>query len=116
MKTVGQITTIPTGTYCKITLESGEKIVISHETGAEGLRSGRLTVERLKLLGFSSDTIVLIDLGTTEGQATVARLVDEAAPGVFGSLLRRFVDYLDGCQSTPDIVARFRQLQEPRAR
>jgi hypothetical protein len=34
MAKVGQVVTIPTGSYCNITVDSGEKIVVNHEPGA----------------------------------------------------------------------------------
>jgi hypothetical protein len=63
MAKVGQIVTIPTGSYCNITLDSGEKIVVNHEPGGRSAPTGaRLTVDRLKLMEFSSERVVDIDL------------------------------------------------------
>ena len=47
------------GSYCQMTLESGEKIIVSHN-------KWRLTIELSKLFGFSSDTIFGCDLDSPE--------------------------------------------------
>ena len=73
MAKVGQFVTIPTGSYCNITLDSGEKIIVNHEPGVRGGSAGaRLTVDRLKLMGFSSEVVVRIDLDTAKGKAALA--------------------------------------------
>ena len=38
------------GSYCQITLDSGEKIIVNHE-------KSRLTIELSKRLGFSSESV-----------------------------------------------------------
>lgn len=115
MAKVGQIVTIPTGSYCNITLDSGEKIVVNHEPGGRGASAGaRLTVDRLKLMGFSSERVVQIDLETAEGKAVLAGLVKEGPPGETGSPLRLFVSCVQRCASVADVVARCRQLQQGR--
>ena len=113
MARVGQIVTIPTGSYCNITLDSGEKIIVNHEPGGRGASAGaRLTVDRLKLMGFSSETVVRIDLDTTEGKAALAELTKDGGPSMAGSPLRFFVAYVQGCASVAELVARCRQLLE----
>jgi len=115
MAKVGQVVTIPTGSYCNITLDSGEKIVVNHEPGGRGASAGaRLTVDRLKLMGFSSEVVVQIDLDTAEGKVALAELTKEGAPGTAGSPLRVFVAYVQGCASVADLVARCRQLLQGR--
>jgi hypothetical protein len=59
------------GAYCTITLDSGEKILVSHDKG--GFKGGRLTIERLKFLGFSSDHIFTCDLDSQDEQEAQAR-------------------------------------------
>ena len=92
MAKVGQVVTIPTGWYCNITLDSGEKIIVNHESGARGASAGaRLTVDRLKLLGFSSETVVQIALDTAEGKAALAKLTKAGTDVTPGPLLHVFV-------------------------
>jgi hypothetical protein len=113
MAKVGQVVTIPTGSYCNITLDSGEKIIVNHEPGGRGASAGaRLTVDRLKLMGFSSEVVVQINLDTAEGQAALAELTREK--GTPGSPLRVFVEYVQGCASVAEVVARCRQLVQGR--
>ena len=115
MAKIGQIVTIPTGSYCNITLDSGEKIIVNHEPGARGTSaSARLTVDRVKLMGFSSETVVQIDLDTAEGEAALAELTKGGATGTAGSPLRAFVAYVQGSASVADLVARCRQLLQGR--
>ena len=115
MAKIGQIVTIPTGSYCNITLDSGEKIVVNHEPGRRGASVGaRLTVDRLKLMGFSSETVVRIDLDTTEGKAALAELVKEGTPGAPESPLRAFAACAQKCASVAELVARCGELLQGR--
>ena len=111
MAKVGQVVTIPTGSYCSITLDAREKIVVNHEPGGRGASAGaRLTVDRLKLMGFSSEPVVQIDLDTAEGKAALAELTKEGTPGPAGSPLRVLVAYVQGCAWVAEVVARCRHL------
>ena len=115
MAKVGQVVTIPTGSYCNITLDSGEKVIVNHEPGARGTSAGaRLTVDRVKLMGFSSETVVRIDLDTAEGKAALAELTKAGSPGTAGSPLRVFIAYVQGCASVADLVTRCGQLLQGR--
>ena len=115
MAKVGQVVTIPTGSYCNITLDSGEKIVVNHEPGGHGASTGaRLTVDRLKLMGFSSEVVVTIDLDTAEGQAALAELTKDRGTGTAGSPLRALVAYVQECASVADLVAHCQQLLRAR--
>ncbi len=81
MAKVCQVVTIPTGSYCNNTLDSGEKIIANHELGGCGASAGaRLSVDRLKLMGFSSEKVVQIDLDTAEGKAALVELTKEGTP------------------------------------
>lgn len=115
MARVGPLVTIPTGSYCNITLDSGEKIVVNHEPRGHGASTGaRLTVDRLKLMGFSSERVVQIDLDTAEGKAVLAELAKEGPPGATDSPLRLFISCVQGCASVAEVVARCRQLLQGR--
>lgn len=112
MAKVGQVVTIPTGSYCNITLDSGEKIIVNHEPGGRGASAGaRLTVDRLKLMSFSSEVVVQIDLDPAEGKAALAAPTKEGSPGTPGSPLHVFVAYVQRCGSVAEVVARCRLLQ-----
>ena len=65
-------------------------------------------------MGFSSETVVRIDLDTAEGKAALAELTKEGSPGTPGSPLRVFVAYVQGCASVAEVVARGRQLLQGR--
>ena len=115
MAKVGQVVTIPTGSYCNITLDSGEKIIVNHELGGRGASAGaRLSVDRLKLMGFSSEKVVQIDLDTAEGKGALAELMKEGTPGTLGSPLRLLVTHIHGCASVAEVVARCQQLLQGR--
>ena len=115
MAKVGQVVTIPTGSYCNITLDSGEKIIVNHEPVGRGASAvARLTVDRLKLMGLSSETVAQIDLDTAEGKAALAELTKAGTPGAPGSPLRVFVAYVQGCRSVAEVVTRSRQLLQGR--
>jgi hypothetical protein len=112
MAKVGQVVTIPTGSCCNITLDSGEKIIVNHEPGGCGASAGaRLTVDRLKLMGFSSEKVVQIDLDTAEGKAALIKLTKGGTPGTPGPPIRLFIAYVQACASVADVIARCQQLQ-----
>lgn len=97
------------GAYCTITLDSGEKIVINHEKG--GFKGGRLTIERPKLFGFSSDRIFACDLDSQQGKTAVSFLTREAQPqSLDATPLGAFVKYLRSCQSVGEVKARCTSL------
>jgi hypothetical protein len=111
MAKVGQVVTIPTGSYCNITLDSGEKIVVNHELGGRGASTGaRLTVDRLKLMGFSSDRVVQIDFDTPEGKAALVKLTRRGT--ALGPPMRLFVAYVQVCASVADVIARCQELRQ----
>jgi len=77
MAKVGRWVTDPNaGGYCRITLDSGEKIVVNHDTG--GFKGGAVTIERLRLLGFRSDHIFACDLNSQEGKTALSLLTRDA--------------------------------------
>ena len=81
MAKVGRFVSDPTaGSYCQITFESGEKIVISHDKG--GFKGGRLSIEVSKLLGLRSMRIFDLDLDSTEGKSALAQLTRDAQPRI----------------------------------
>jgi hypothetical protein len=80
MAKVGRFVTDPkAGAFCQITLDSREKILVGHE--GRGFNDGRVTIEVLKFLGFSSDRIFTCDLDSPEGRAALTHLTRDARPG-----------------------------------
>jgi hypothetical protein len=70
-----------------------------------------LTIERLKLLGFSSDCVFACNLDTDEGQTIRAFLSRPNEPGSgHVTLLGAFVKYLADCESLDDVKAPCRAL------
>jgi hypothetical protein len=111
MAKVGQVVTIPTGAYCNITLDSGEKIIVNHEPGGRGASvSAQLRVDCLKLMGFSSDRVVQIDLDTAEGKAAFVKLTKGGT--TLGPPIRLFVAYVQVCASVAEVIARCQQLRQ----
>ena len=99
MAKVGRFVTDPkAGAYCQITLDSGEKILVNH--GAGGFKGGSLTIEVVKLMGFSSDRIFACDLDSPEGRTALIHLTRDARPGsVEGTALGAFVAHVKSCTS-----------------
>jgi hypothetical protein len=110
MSKVGQFVTDPkVGAYCKITLDSGEKILVNHDQG--GFKGGWLTIEAPKLLGFTSDRIFACDLNSPEGKAALGHLTRNAAPGSAAATpLGAFVEFVTSCASVADVKARWAAL------
>lgn len=80
MPKVGRPVTDPqAGDHCRITLDSGEKVVVAHEKG--GFKGGLLTIELSKLMGFSSERFFACNLDSPAGQAILAWLTRGAEPG-----------------------------------
>ena len=74
MPKVGRFVTDPrAGAYCRITLDSGEKVIVNHDKG--GFKGGLLTIEVSKFMGFSSDRLCACNLDSPAGQER-ARLAD----------------------------------------
>ena len=107
MAKIGSFMTVPTGAYCYLTLDSGERVLVTHQHGDAGGAGACLTVDRLKLLGFSSERVFRLDLNSTGGDAAVATL-SAASPS--GSSLRCLVTYLGDCRSLDELLERCRQL------
>lgn len=90
------------GAYCRITLDSHEKIVINHDKG--GFKGGRLTIEVTKFLGLSADRVFECDLDSPDGQAALA-LLTRTSPTTSAAHtpLGAFVDYIKDCPSVADV-------------
>jgi len=106
MGKVGRWVTDPkAGGYCTIWLDSRDKIVVNHDKG--GFKGGRLTIERVKLLGLSSDRVFECDLDSRAGKTALSFLTREAqAQSIDATPLGAFVKYLKNCQSVDEVKAR----------
>lgn len=106
MGKVGRFVTDPgAGAYCRIVLDSGEKIIVNHDKG--GFKGGRLTIEASKFMGFSSDRIFACALDSPEGRAALTVLTRDAREGnVEATPLGAFVQYVKDCRSVADVRAR----------
>lgn len=106
MAKVGPFISDPkTGAYCRITLDSGEKLIVNHDKG--GFKGGRIIIEVSKFMGFSSDRIFACDLASPEGKAAIARLTRDARQGsVEATPLGAFVECVKGCASVADVKSR----------
>jgi hypothetical protein len=102
---VGLFVTLPNaGVYCRMTLDNGEKILINHDT--RGF-SAWLTIERSRLLGFSSERIFACNLESDEGRKALSFLTRDTQPQFLDtSPLGAFVRYLKTCHSVDEIKAR----------
>jgi hypothetical protein len=101
---VGRFVTDPkAGAFCQITLDSGEKILVSHDKG--GFKGGHLSITTLKWLGLASgETPFELDLETPEGKAALARLTAGAPEGrARATPLGALVEHVKDCASTGDV-------------
>lgn len=107
MAKVGRFVVDPkAGAYCQLTLDSGEKILVSHDKG--GFKGGSVTITQVKWLGLASGpTLHRCDLDTPDGQAALARLARGAAEGsARATPLGAFVDHVKECRSAAEVPAR----------
>ena len=114
MAKVGRVVTDPkVGAYCRITLDSGEKILVNHE--GSGFKDGRVTIDVLKFLGFGSDRIVTCDLNSPEGRGALTHLTRAAGPGsVEATALGAFVAHVKSCTSVAEVKATCAALMSSR--
>lgn len=103
MATIGPFIVDPkAGAYCRITLDSREKILVNHDKG--GFKGGHLTIEVPKFLGLSSDQIFACDLDSAAGKAALAQLTGASRmAGAAGTPLGAFVEYIKDCRSVADV-------------
>jgi hypothetical protein len=107
MGKVGRFVTDPkAGAFCQIVLDSGQKILVSHDKG--GFKGGHLTITTLKWLGLASgETLFDLDLDSPKGKATLARLTAGAPDGsARATPLGALVEHVKECQSADDVRAR----------
>lgn len=93
------------GAYCRVTLDSGEQVLVSHEKGSSG---GRLTVQEVRWWGLASgETLAVLDLDTEAGRAALAALPGGAPAGSApAAALGALVEWVKGCPSAADVRQR----------
>jgi hypothetical protein len=107
MAKVGTFVTDPkAGGYCRITLDSGQKIIINHAEG--GFKGGPLTIEEVKWLGLGAGEMLLrCDLDSPHGKDVLSRLTRDATPGTADATpLGAFVNYVKACKSIAEVRAK----------
>ena len=94
------------GSYCNITLDSGERIIVSHDQG--GFKGGTLTVLETRWWGFATgETLLTCNLDGPEGKTAMARLTQGVDPkSARATPLGAFVYALAECKSLADARAR----------
>ncbi len=113
MAKVGRFVTDPrAGGYCQLTLDSGEKLLVSHEkTG----KSGKVTISRLTLWELTSEPIFEPILESPEGQAVLLHLTAHAVSGSADATpLGAFVNTVKDCDSLAAVRAKCVALQRRR--
>ena len=105
MAKVGRFVTDPkAGSYCQITLDSGEKIIVNHE-------KSRLTIELSKMFGFSSDRLFTCDLDDPDTRQAMSALTrDASAQSADATPLGAVVKYVKDCGTAADVRARCEAL------
>jgi hypothetical protein len=106
MSKVGHFVTDPAnGVYCHITLDGGDKILVSHDKGS--FESGHLAVERSKWMGLSSERLFSLDLDTEHGRAAMRRLTAGADAGsAWATPLGALVEYVKDCRTADEVKQR----------
>ena len=101
MAKVGRFVTDPrAGSYCQITLDDGQKIIVNHE-------KSRLTIERSKMFGLSSDRLFECDLGSPAAQRALTELTRDAPPqSADATPLGAFVRHVKDCATAAEVQAR----------
>jgi hypothetical protein len=105
MAKVGRVVTDPkVGSYCRITLDSGDRIMISHQ-GRGG--RGSVAIEEVRWWGFvPGATVFACDLKSAHGQRLWTRLVEGAPPGsARATPLGAVVEYVKRCRSLGEVKA-----------
>lgn len=94
------------GSYCTVTLDSGERIMVSHDQG--GFKGGTLVVLETRWWGFvTGETLLTCNLDGPDGKAAMARLTKGVDPkSARATPLGAFVYALADCKSLVDARAR----------
>jgi hypothetical protein len=111
MAKVGRFITDPkAGSYCQITLDSGDKILVSHDRG--GFAGGSVTIQEVRWWGFASgETLLRCDLESGEGRRVLASLVQGAPAGsARATPLGALVEYVKDARSLDEVKTKCNAL------
>jgi hypothetical protein len=94
------------GSYCHLTLDSGDRLMVSHDQG--GFKGGTLTVLETRWWGFATgETLLTCDLDSPQGKTAMARLTQGVDPkSARATPLGAFVYALTDCKSLADARAK----------
>jgi hypothetical protein len=95
-------------TYCRVRLDSGEKVLVSHEKSGD--QNGRLAVEIPRWLGLNSERVCVLDLDTVEGRASMLRVLAVVPQSTHATPLESLVEYVQEARDTDDVRWRCRAL------
>jgi hypothetical protein len=112
MTKVGRFVTDPrAGAYCHVTLDSGEKILVSHDRG--GFKGGSVSIQEVRWWGLASGEVLFrCDLERDDGRRILAHLTQGAPPtSARATPLGAFVDYVKDCRSLSDLKMRYAALE-----
>lgn len=104
MAKIGTFVTDPkAGGYCRITLDSGQKIIVNHAEG--GFKGGPLTIEEVKWMGLGAgEMLFTCDLDSPRGKGVLSELTRAATPGTADATpLGAFVNYVKDCRSIAEL-------------
>jgi hypothetical protein len=104
MTKVGRFVSDPrAGAYCHMTLDRGEKILVSHDRGA--FKGGSVTIQEVRWWGLASGDIVFrCDLELDHGRRILAHLTQGTPPtSARATPLGAFVEYLKESRSLSDV-------------
>jgi hypothetical protein len=108
MGKVGRVVTDPrAGAYCRVTLDSGEKILVSHDRGGFA-GGGSVTIQEVRWWGLASGAVLFrCDLERDDGRLALARLT-RGLPrtSARATALRAFVEYVKDARSLSDVRAK----------
>lgn len=107
MTKIGTFVTDPkAGGYCRITLDSGQKIIVNHAEG--GFKGGPLTIEEVKWMGLGAgEMLFTCDLSGPRGKEILGALTRHATPGTADATpLGAFVNYVKDCGSIAEVKAK----------
>jgi hypothetical protein len=107
MAKVGRVVTDPkAGSSCQITLDSGDRILVSHDKG--GFGGGAVTIQEVRWRGFvSGETVFECDLKSVQGRRIWARLVQGAPQGsARATPLGALVEYVKDSRSLGEVKAK----------
>jgi hypothetical protein len=109
MAKVGRFITDHAGTFCRVKLDSGEKVLVGHV--GRGFNDGSISIEVLKLFRFTTECVFVCDLESPEGKAALASLTRNTRPeSIEATALGAFVSYIGACESVADLRARCNAL------